>query len=191
MLFRSVTTEMSFAFQIKTGSWSPDYTEYTIQRYDINRGDVSAVNYGANPHTSIAARSAEFLQLLEGVDGAALRAAHDRLGERVRSTGRSRYARALADVAGLRDRMRQRAASSADMTMLTVLLTQLAAADAGFDPIVEALTAVDDVLDMAQASLAQILGLPDPDSQDDPVMQSNAAGMSPSLARQLISSGRL
>jgi HK97 family phage prohead protease len=44
--------EMSFMFRIELGQWSPDYTEYRIQRYDIHRGDVAIVGYGANPHTS-------------------------------------------------------------------------------------------------------------------------------------------
>jgi HK97 family phage prohead protease len=46
-------TEMSFAFSITRGSWSPDYEEYRIHEVDIDRGDVSLVNYGANPATSI------------------------------------------------------------------------------------------------------------------------------------------
>ena len=43
--------EMSFAFRIESGQWSPDYTEYRINRYDIHRGDVAIVGYGANPYT--------------------------------------------------------------------------------------------------------------------------------------------
>jgi HK97 family phage prohead protease len=43
--------EMSFMFQIELGRWSPDWTEYRIERYDIHRGDVAIVGYGANPHT--------------------------------------------------------------------------------------------------------------------------------------------
>lgn len=43
--------EMSFRFRIEAGSWSPDWTEYHIERYDIHRGDVAIVGYGANPHT--------------------------------------------------------------------------------------------------------------------------------------------
>jgi phage head maturation protease len=49
-------TENSFAFMIDDGVWSDDFTEFRIQAYNINRGDVSAVNYGANPHTSIGQR---------------------------------------------------------------------------------------------------------------------------------------
>lgn len=43
--------EMSFAFRIDEGEWSPDYTQYRIRRADIHRGDVAIVGYGANPAT--------------------------------------------------------------------------------------------------------------------------------------------
>lgn len=43
--------EMSFRFMITKGSWSSDWTEYHIEGYDIDRGDVAIVGYGANPHT--------------------------------------------------------------------------------------------------------------------------------------------
>lgn len=45
--------EMSFAFMIVRGSWSPDWTEYRIHEYDLHRGDTSAVTFGANPTTDI------------------------------------------------------------------------------------------------------------------------------------------
>ncbi|MCH5677836.1 HK97 family phage prohead protease [Streptomyces gilvus] len=48
--------EMSFAFRIESGQWSPDYTEYRINRYDIHRGDVAIVGYGANPYTGAGLR---------------------------------------------------------------------------------------------------------------------------------------
>jgi HK97 family phage prohead protease len=48
---RGDLTEMSFAFRIIRGQWSPDYTAYRIEQVDLNRGDVSVVNYGANPDT--------------------------------------------------------------------------------------------------------------------------------------------
>lgn len=43
--------EMSFKFRITAGEWSPDWMEYHIDEYDIHRGDVAVVGYGANPHT--------------------------------------------------------------------------------------------------------------------------------------------
>lgn len=50
--------EMSFAFRIDRGVWSPDYTEYRIDQVDIHRGDVAIVGYGANPHTDGGMRAA-------------------------------------------------------------------------------------------------------------------------------------
>jgi HK97 family phage prohead protease len=55
---RQDLAESSFKFRITSGMWSPDWTEYHINVVDIDRGDVSAVNYGANPFTSVGIRSA-------------------------------------------------------------------------------------------------------------------------------------
>ena len=49
--------EMSFAFMIEKSAWDDDFENFTILQANIDRGDVSAVNYGANPFTSISARS--------------------------------------------------------------------------------------------------------------------------------------
>lgn len=75
-------TEMSFAFMLQDGRWSDDFTQFTITRLDIHRGDVSAVNYGANPYTSIAARSQELLSDLDHLPAGAARAALARLNAR-------------------------------------------------------------------------------------------------------------
>lgn len=75
-------TEMSFAFRIVRGQWSPDYEEFRIKEVDLDRGDVSAVNYGANPYTNIAARSAEILRQLDELPAGAARAAVARLAAR-------------------------------------------------------------------------------------------------------------
>lgn len=56
--------EMSFAFRIEEGVWSPDYTEYRINRYDIHRGDTAIVGFGANPFTSSGLRAAPDLRAL-------------------------------------------------------------------------------------------------------------------------------
>ena len=50
--------EMSFAFRITKGSWSPDWLEYHIDAADIHRGDVAIVGFGANPSTSAELRAA-------------------------------------------------------------------------------------------------------------------------------------
>lgn len=49
---RGDLAEMSFRFRIDAGRWSPDWTEYRIDAVDMDRGDVSVVNFGANPHTA-------------------------------------------------------------------------------------------------------------------------------------------
>jgi hypothetical protein len=75
-------TEMSFAFMITEAEWDEDYEHLTITKVDQDRGDVSAVNYGANPYTSIAARSREFLRDLSQLPDGAQRAALAQLAER-------------------------------------------------------------------------------------------------------------
>lgn len=50
--------EMSFAFQVVRQQWSPDWMERALVELNLNRGDVSAVNYGANPTTSVGVQRA-------------------------------------------------------------------------------------------------------------------------------------
>lgn len=57
-LERGDINEMSFAFRVTRQEWNEDYTQRTINEFNINRGDVSAVNFGANPHTTAALRFA-------------------------------------------------------------------------------------------------------------------------------------
>ncbi len=75
-------TEMSFAFMLEEGWWSDDFETFKITQLDINRGDVSAVNYGANPYTSISARSQEILSELTRLPAGAARAALAELNAR-------------------------------------------------------------------------------------------------------------
>lgn len=74
--------ESSFAFLIDDGQWNEDFTEFRIKVYDINRGDVSAVNYGANPWTSVAARQQGFFAELDRAPAYLARAAFQRLQHR-------------------------------------------------------------------------------------------------------------
>lgn len=74
-----IVTEQSFAFMITEGWWNNDFTEFRIKAFDINRGDVSAVNYGANPHTSIAARQRDIFAELDRMPAYAARAAIERM----------------------------------------------------------------------------------------------------------------
>lgn len=77
--------QMSFAFRIVRGQWSPDYTEYRILEVDLDRGDVSAVNYGANPYTSISARAKQAFDAIDSLEGAALIDARARIDARMTS----------------------------------------------------------------------------------------------------------
>jgi HK97 family phage prohead protease len=76
-------TEMSFAFRIDDGEWNDDFTEFRILKVDLDRGDVSAVNYGANPYTSVAARQSEVLKDVRYLPAGAQRAALADLQQRL------------------------------------------------------------------------------------------------------------
>lgn len=43
--------EMSFGFRVIRQDWSPDWTQRDISEVSLHKGDVSVVNYGANPAT--------------------------------------------------------------------------------------------------------------------------------------------
>ncbi|MET7982529.1 HK97 family phage prohead protease [Streptomyces sp. NPDC005281] len=49
---RGDVDEMSFAFWITRQMWSPDYDQRDVLEVNLNKGDVSIVNYGANPNTA-------------------------------------------------------------------------------------------------------------------------------------------
>lgn len=63
--------EMSFAFRVTRQQWSPDYDQRDILEIDLHRGDVSVVNFGANPATSVVLRTQD-LDLLGDGDARAL-----------------------------------------------------------------------------------------------------------------------
>lgn len=44
--------EMSFKFRVMRQQWSPDFDQRDIQEVSLHKGDVSIVNYGANPATA-------------------------------------------------------------------------------------------------------------------------------------------
>jgi HK97 family phage prohead protease len=79
--------QMSFAFKIVDGRWSKDFLTYTITEVDLNRGDVSAVNYGANPDTSISARMKQALDGIEHLAGEPLMIAKRRLDAKLAESG--------------------------------------------------------------------------------------------------------
>ena len=73
----------------------------------------------------------------------------------------------LAQLARVRDQFARAALAPAETQTLTELLAMLAAADAGLDPIVEALCAADCTLDVAQMVVSSMLLVPDPDVEDE------------------------
>jgi hypothetical protein len=74
--------EMSFAFRIERWKWSPDYTELRIDEVNLHRGDTSVVNFGANPTTSVAARSADVLRYVDQLSDDQLRELEGRIKAR-------------------------------------------------------------------------------------------------------------
>lgn len=82
--------ECSFAFRVTRQMWSPDFMQREILEFDLDRGDVSVVNYGANPATIIGdvQRSADVLRSLEHLDGEHLVAATRSLTASLTRSGR-------------------------------------------------------------------------------------------------------
>lgn len=90
--------EMSFKFRITAGQWSPDYMEYRINKFDIHRGDVAIVGYGANPHTAgsgLRATQDDFAAMLRGLSDEEAMAARDVLLARIAPTSARAAARDL------------------------------------------------------------------------------------------------
>jgi len=78
--------EMSFAFRTIRHEWNSDESERRLLELNLDKGDVSVVNFGASPHTSAGMRSA-IAALAEGdiaelrsIDPDDVRAAHQTLG---------------------------------------------------------------------------------------------------------------
>lgn len=112
--------EMSFAFRVTRQQWSPDYDQRDILEVNLDKGDVSLVNYGANPFTSAALRArrdfAGFdLRRLRGITVAAM----------AESYGELRAGKAL---------------SSSTMETLQTVLDLVAAADDSVDAAQEVLS---------------------------------------------------
>lgn len=85
--------EMSFAFRAIRQEWNGDETERRLTEVSIDRGDVSVVNYGANPATSTSLRSllgalADDKALAEArsIGHRDLAEAHQQLGRLLRET---------------------------------------------------------------------------------------------------------
>jgi HK97 family phage prohead protease len=77
---RGDVDEMSFAFWVTRQQWSPDFEQRDILEVNLNKGDVSVVNYGANPNTAGAQLNArEVTGQLERLSADQRREVFDRL----------------------------------------------------------------------------------------------------------------
>lgn len=149
--------EMSFAFWVTRQVWSPDWEQRDILEVNLNKGDVSAVNYGANPNTAGATMHArELTAHLERLTADERREVFDRLAADFQAppalllTRRQMLAWAQERAAELR----QGKTLSADtLSCLQQVLDLVASAD----------TAVDE----AQVVLSGLMGVPNPDDAQD------------------------
>lgn len=151
--------EMSFAFWVTRQQWSPDYEQRDILEVVLNKGDVSAVNYGANPNTAGAQMNARDLAAhLAQLPADARREVHERLAAEF---GGSTAPLLLTDTASMRafvadctKQLREgKALSAATMEVLEKVLDLIASAD--------------DAVDAAQPMLADLMGVPNPDAEDE------------------------
>ena len=132
--------QMSFAFRVLRQQWSPDYDQRDLQEVDINRGDVSAVNFGASPSTNV---------------GLARAFRHQRAADLHRMAVELRAGKAL---------------SSQTMSVLSQVLDLIASAD--------------DAVDKAQPLLADLMGVPNPDADDEGSESDAARGLSLDLLKR-------
>lgn len=115
--------QMSFAFMIPDGGglWSEDWMTFEILAYDLDRGDVSAVNYGASPYTDISASAPDVLNAIDRLPVGAMPAVVERASrraprpERERIVVRSRTTGAAPSVQRLEDRIARTASRYVDL----------------------------------------------------------------------------
>jgi HK97 family phage prohead protease len=154
--------QMSFGFRTIRDIWSEDYTERALTELSLADGDVSVVTYPASPTTSVALRSA--------------------LRDGGLDLGPAPLPQALRTA--VREVREGKVLSQANLDLLGRVLESLALIDGGLD-------AADSALDQAQADLAGLLGVanPDPDVADDTAdevepVQANASRLA--LARRKV-----
>lgn len=90
--------EMSFAFRTVRQLWNDNETERRLLELNLDKGDVSVVNFGANPATSSSIRSAEDaiaaitagdLAEMRSLDPADIRSALEILGQLIEPTAKN------------------------------------------------------------------------------------------------------
>jgi uncharacterized protein len=151
LLERGDVSQMSFGFQVVKDDW----TEEQVETNDGNSVDVEVRTIREAKLFDV---SVVTFPAYEGTD-AKLRSMTAVVGRRKDPDpfGRRREILKRAFVA----------MSDGNVALLQQILTSLAVADAAVDPITNALSMADEAMDEAQAGLAQILGVQDPDVEDD------------------------
>lgn len=155
---RGDMNEMSFAFRTLRDSWNDDETERRLLEVSLDKGDVSVVNFGANPATH-----SELQRALRSLSG------KDLVGAKRTIT------RMLAREAAVKS---QRALDPEDVNVLTQCMGWFTAIDNIADGVTEGdpeyaaadlatlIIAIDAIADEAQEAIAAYLGVPTPDPDD-------------------------
>ncbi len=164
--------EMSFAFWVTRQTWSPDFEQRDILEVAMNKGDVSIVNYGANPNTSGAQlNSRELAAHLERLGADDRRQVFDRLA-----------AEFPAPATVLANRAQQLAWAQARMAELRDGQVLSAETLATLQEVLDLVAASDTSVDEAQVVLSDLMDVPNPDDvqdgeMDDTAAQENAADL--------------
>jgi HK97 family phage prohead protease len=130
--------QMSFAFRATRQSWDEDYTDRQITECDIHRGDVSVVNQGANPSTSVSVRTEDALVAL-------------------RHIGHLGFLEAMLDIRRFSGTPLEQRAGMTLSAATTEVLTQVLAL----------IATADEAVDEAQPLLADLMGVPNPDEPEE------------------------
>jgi Escherichia/Staphylococcus phage prohead protease len=176
-----LVTEMSFAFMLNEGWWSEDFERFRITEADIDRGDVSGVNYGANPFTTITARAADVLADLARMPAPVLARAARIAGRRGLDFGDLDFREwETEDATGEEERADGPSAEVADLVN---------AIDAGLDECVSmcgdmadagdlatGLSGVEDKVDALMVALGMPAETPEPGEKAAPAVPSGAPG---------------
>jgi HK97 family phage prohead protease len=152
--------EMSFGFWVTRQQWSPDWEQRDILEVNLNKGDVSVVNYGANPHTAGATLNSRDLSAhLERLTPDERREVFDRLAAEFRTPEPAPVL--------LTTRPEMLAWAQAQAAELRAGATLSADTLATLQQVLDLVAAADDNVDEAQEVLSDLMGVPNPDDDDD------------------------
>jgi hypothetical protein len=143
--------EMSFAFRCNDDKWDETYSRREIREADIHRGDVSIVTYGASPTTESTLRSEEAALELRSVGAAGLIGSLQDFA----FTWVANYLGTHGERATI-ERLEARAGKVLSSQSLETLRKVL-----------DLVSTADECVDEAQPLLADLMGVPNPDGDDD------------------------